>query len=65
MNKAKNYKRRDFIRILIDNGFVYDRTRGDHEIYKRGKQHISVPYRTDLNRMLTRRLIKEYNLKIE
>lgn len=64
MVKAKRYKRREFIRILLDNGFTYERTKGDHDIYKRGNQHISIPYRTDLNRMLTRRLIKENNLKV-
>ena len=30
------YKRREFIRILKNNGFSYVRSSGDHDIYKRG-----------------------------
>lgn len=64
MVKARIYKRKDFVRILRYNNFVYERTNGDHDIYVRDGVHISIPYQTDLNRMLTRRLIKEYKLKI-
>lgn len=57
----KVYTSREFKRLLIDNGYVYKRTTGDHMIYGNGKNTISFNIR-NLNRMVARRLIKENNL---
>lgn len=66
LGKKKEYSRRDFDKLLKSNGFEPVRCAGDHTIYKRynevlmKKETVSVPL--SLNIMLTRRLIKEFNL---
>ena len=60
--KTLSMKRRDFEKILRKNGFVLNRSKGSHDIYKKGERHISIPHRTDINCMLMRRLIRENNL---
>ena len=64
--RAKEYTERDFKRLLIDNGYYPDRSRGkgDHAIYVNGKGNsISVPSGRTSSRMLYRRLIKENHLR--
>ena len=58
----KQYTRKEFIRILVDNGYHYDRHSGDHYIYTKDKRHISIP--ETLQCVIARRLIKEYNLEV-
>lgn len=58
----KNYNIREFKRILVNNGWVYDHQTGDHEIWYKDGKHISVPLRNK-NPMLFRRLINENELK--
>ena len=58
----KDYNIREFKRILMDNGWVYDHQTGDHEIWYKNNKHMSVPLRKK-NPMLFRRLIKENELK--
>lgn len=60
MNKRKNYTSRTFKRLLLDNGFCYNRTRGSHDIYIRNGVTIAVPLK--LNAMIALRLIKENDL---
>lgn len=58
----KQYTRREFVRVLNANGFEYKRSKGSHDIYYNGKgRHISIPH--TLVDVITRRLIKENNLK--
>lgn len=57
------WKYRDFVKLLNKNGFVLARQKGSHTIFTKGNIHISVPCRNEVNRMLARRLIIEYNLK--
>lgn len=58
----KQYSRREFIRLVRQNGFEYVRSRGSHDIYynKQGR-HISIPQ--TLVDVVARRLAKENNLK--
>ena len=58
----KIYSAREFACLLRNNGYSYDRTKGDHVIYYKEGRHISFTYR-NLNRMVVKRLIKEYNLR--
>ena len=59
----KQYKQRDFIKIVKNNGFYYSRSSGDHAIYINDKgRHISIPKR--LNCTIAQRLIKENVLNI-
>ena len=60
MMHAKPYTKKDFEKLLINNGFSLQRVKGSHFIYKNGTDLISVP--KNLNKMISRRLIKEYRL---
>lgn len=55
------YSKREFDKVLRQNGFHYVRNSGSHSIYEndRGK-HISVP--PSMNMCVIRRLIRENNL---
>lgn len=58
--RAKTYTRREFEQILNDNGYELVRSKGSHFIYRNDKETISVPKK--INKMMGRRLVKEYNL---
>lgn len=63
--KKQIYSVRDFRKILKTNGYALQRTKGDHEIWTKDGRHISIPNNAKcINVMLTRRLIKENNLKV-
>ncbi|MGF0102038.1 type II toxin-antitoxin system HicA family toxin [Bariatricus sp. SGI.019] len=53
---------REFIPILISNGYHEVRSNGSHFIYSNGKNKITV--NKDLNKMVRRRLIKENSLRV-
>lgn len=57
----KQYTRREFVKLVRQNGFEYVRSKGGHDIYynKEGR-HITIPQ--TLVDVITRRLIKENNL---
>ena len=60
----KNYSRREFGRILIDNGYAVIRQDGKHCIWQKdGAPSIAIP-KHKLNFMICRRLIKENDLII-
>lgn len=58
----KQYTKREFIKLVRQNGFEYIRSCGGHDIYynKEGK-HISIPH--TIADVIAKRLIKENNLK--
>ena len=57
----KQFTHREFVRVVVANGFYYDRHSGDHAIYVNDKgRHISIP--RNLECVIARRLIKENNL---
>ena len=57
----KQFTHREFVRVVVANGFYYDRHNGDHAIYVNDKgRHISIP--RNLECVIARRLIKENNL---
>lgn len=59
----KHYSRREFIKVIQNNGFYYSRSNGGHDLYYNSKgHHISVPQ--TLVDCIVRRLIKENNLKL-
>lgn len=58
------YNDKDVKRILKINGFIFQRQRGSHRIYKNDKnEHLTVRCNNQ-NKMIMQRLIKEYNLKV-
>lgn len=56
------YDSRQFIKILRNNNYIFDRQNGSHKIYTNGKSTISIPKK--LNRMIALRLIKENRLVV-
>ena len=60
--KAKIFTRDECVRIIQNNGFVFDHSNGGHDIYKRNGVHLSVPAK-HVNPMLFRRLMRENNMK--
>lgn len=59
----KNYNQREFIKIIVRNGFVLNKKRGKgtHAIYENERgQHICVS--KNISAPIARRLIKEFNL---
>lgn len=60
----RQYTHREFVKILIANGFHYNRHSGDHAIYLNDAgRHISIPMK--LESVIARRLIKENNLETD
>lgn len=60
----KQFTHREFVRVVVANGFYYDRHNGDHAIYLNEKgRHISIPLK--LESVIAARLIKENNLEID
>ena len=53
---------RDMKRILHNNGYRCERKKGSHFIYSNGLYTISI--NKDLNCMVAKRLVKEYDLQI-
>ena len=57
----KQFTHREFVRVVVANGFYYNRHNGDHAIYLNEKgRHISIPLK--LESVIAARLIKENNL---
>lgn len=52
----------DFERMLVTSGFALVRT-GKHHVYSNGVKQVAVPKSREMNKMVVRRLIKEFNLK--
>ena len=58
----KTYNDREFKNILKKNGYVYLRSKGDHNIYINERTGRKVTINKSLNKMVARRIIKEYAL---
>ncbi len=57
------YSKREFDKVLRQNGFHYVRSSGSHSIYMNSTgKHISIPL--SMNMCIIRRLIKENNLVV-
>lgn len=60
----KQFTSREFIKIVKLNGYFYNRSNRDHDIFINDNgDHISIP--NHLERVIARRLIKENNLIID
>ena len=60
----KTYTSREFKKVLNKNGFIAVRTNGDHQVFRKGNQSLTINL-INLNRMVAKRLIKEYNLIVD
>lgn len=61
LGRTKEFSCREFEQILMRNRFKYHHQKGDHRIWKRNSEIIVITKK--LNRMVARRLLKEYRLK--
>lgn len=60
----RQWKIKEFLRVLERNGYYYSRHNGDHYIYvNKNGRHISVPQKPA--DVICRRLIREHKLDIE
>ena len=59
-----NLKFKDIERILFDNGFKRIRTKGDHVIYRRGNDVLSIPC-PKCNGLILQRLFKQFDIKMK
>ncbi len=60
----RQWKARDFRKLLRDNGFQLQRCKGSHEIYKDIKGN-EIVIKEKLNPTIALRLIKENNLEVK
>jgi len=62
--RAQGFSARDFKKVLSRNGYVLKRNcKSSHTIWTNGEKIIIFPA-TKVNRMMARRLIKEYELNV-
>ena len=62
-DRMKERNKREFVRLLFNNGFRFKRMTGKHEVYERAKnEKIAIP-KGDVNFMIQHRLIKGFKLK--
>ena len=62
LGRSKYFNFWEYKQILKNNGFILVRQSGDHFIFKRGADTIVTTPKP--NKMIVRRMIKTYNLKI-
>lgn len=58
----KQYTAREFEKLVIVNGYVFDRSNGSHAIYVKNGDSISFPRGHNVNSCMAKRLIKEHKL---
>jgi mRNA interferase HicA len=55
-------KRKELIKKLLTNGFVFVRHGGNHDVYRRGDDEEQVPRHSEINEYLAKAIIKKWNL---
>lgn len=55
-------KQRDLIKKLEENGFVFDRHGGNHDIYKRGEDIEKILHHKEINENLARMILHKWKL---
>jgi len=62
----KKYSTKDFKKVLKKNGFILDRSKGSHLIYKNSKNDTAVIYTSSrgIAKTVTDKIIKRYDLVI-
>lgn len=56
-------KRRELIKLLEKNGWVFKRNGAGHDIYTNGNQTVPIPRHSEIKEMLAQSIIKKYGLK--
>lgn len=55
-------KRADLIKKLENNGFVFERHGGNHDIYVKGNVRETIPRHREVNEMLAKAILKRNGL---
>lgn len=55
-------KQCDLIKKLEENGFIFDRHGGNHDIYKRGTDIEKIPRHKEVNENLARMILRKWKL---
>ena len=56
-------KRKDLIKLLVKNGWRYDREGCNHTIYTNGDQNEAIPRHNEISENLAKAIIKRHGLK--
>lgn len=56
-------KRRDLIKLLENNGWKFNRSGGNHDVYVKANETEAIPRHTEINEHLAKAIIKRRNLK--
>lgn len=56
-------KRKDLIKLFVQNGWYFEREGGNHTVYTNGEKHEVLPRHSEINERLAKALIKKHNLK--
>lgn len=64
MDSKLSKEMRTFVSILRKNGYTKIRSRGSHFVYFNRTNHRHIVINKDLNKMVRKRLIKEYELEV-
>ena len=62
LSKIKAVNRREAGKILKKNGWIYDRSCGDHDIYKHRNHSEIISIPADVNFIMWRKYVKKFNL---
>lgn len=62
-SKISNLSRKELIRVLKARGYIYIRTRGDHDMYSNGTHLIAVPRK--MYKWLALRILTQCNIPLE
>jgi predicted RNA binding protein YcfA (HicA-like mRNA interferase family) len=59
-------KYKQFIRILRDAGFYFERKKGSHEMWSNGMKMVVVPRRNgyDMNKMLCKKILEQAGITV-
>lgn len=60
--RRNTMKQRDLIKKLVSIGFVFERNGGNHDIYRRGNDHETIPRHKEINEKLAKAILKKWGL---
>lgn len=59
----KQMKRKDFIKLLENNGWILKRNGANHDIYKKNNEQEAIPRHKEIDEILIKVIIKRRRLK--
>lgn len=56
-------KRRELVKLLEENGWIFGRNGSNHDVYVKGNETEAIPRHTEINENLAKAIIRRRNLK--